>query len=415
MSGALVKVGVYGLLRAALLVGTGAGFGSTLMILGIAGALLGITLALLQRDLKRVLAYSTVENVGVILIALGLGTWARAHGERQVAALAFSGGLLHVWNHAAMKGLLFLGAGNILHATRTRDMERLGGLLRLMPWTGRAMVVGAVAIAALPPLNGFSGEWLLYGALAKVGATGVAASGLPAMAGAAVLALIGGLAGLCFVRLLGVVLLGVPRTGQAALAHDPSWTMTLPLGILAAACVAGALIAPALVRVQSGLMMQLDCSGAEVEVVSRHLGSLVLVDSAALVTLALGIAWLLHRGRRAVRSETWGCGYADPNPRMQYTARGFSEILARVLPPWTRPVLAQDEPEGLFPAAARFSSALDDPLTRTVYEPLMLACATRFTRLRFLQQGNVHIYILYILTTAVVGLVWMAIRDGLAS
>src|SRR5262249_20472279 len=142
-------------------------WGVTLTVIGGMTAVVGIALATYQRDIKRVLAYSSVENVGLIVLALGVGLWGTAEGRPTVAVLGMTAGLLHIWNHAAMKELMFFAAGSIVHATGTRDMERLGGLMKRMPWTGTLMVVGAVAIAALPPLNGFTGKWLLYLGLAE--------------------------------------------------------------------------------------------------------------------------------------------------------------------------------------------------------------------------------------------------------
>jgi NADH:ubiquinone oxidoreductase subunit 5 (subunit L)/multisubunit Na+/H+ antiporter MnhA subunit len=352
-------------------------------------------------------------------MALGLGFWARARGDAGVATLAFGAGLLHAWNHAAMKGLLFLGAGSLLHGAGTRDLERLGGLLRRMPWTGGAMVVGAVAIAALPPLNGFSGEWLLFGALIRVGTSGSATANLAAIVGVAALALVGGLAALCFARLLGVALLGVPRGDGAARAHESPLAMTVPVVILAVACVAGALGAPALVGLHSALLAELSGAGAgEVAAAASHLGPTALFDAALLVGIGLAAAVLLARVRRAARAETWGCGYAAPTARMQYTAASFSELLgASVLPRWIRPRLRVRRPVGPlgpFPSSARFESDAADPLTRGVYEPFLVSWAGRFARLRFLQQGNVHVYLLYVLATAVAGLAWVAARDGWA-
>jgi formate hydrogenlyase subunit 3/multisubunit Na+/H+ antiporter MnhD subunit len=412
MSGVLIKLGVYGLLRVGLLVGPVPWLGPVLALLGVAGALLGITLALYQRDLKRVLAYSSVENVGIILLALGLGLWARERGDAALAALALGGGLLHVWNHAAMKGLLFLGAGSVVHGAGTKDIERLGGLAHAMPWTGRALVVGALAIAALPPFAGFAGEWVIYRALAAVAVHGAPAAALGALGASAALALVGGLAALCFVRLVGVVLLGAPRSAGAARAHESPLGMVAPLVVLAAACLVGGLAAPALLTALRLPLAQLGATdgtaaAAAAEPVAR-------VSLALLVVAAGGAALVAARARRVATSDdTWGCGYAAPTPRMQYTGRGFAELFsARVLPRWARARLRTRAPEGLFPAAASFASDATDPLTRAAYEPLLSRLGAAFARLRFLQQGNVHIYILYIVATAILGLAWVAARDS---
>jgi formate hydrogenlyase subunit 3/multisubunit Na+/H+ antiporter MnhD subunit len=411
MSGVLIKLGVYGILRVALIVSPGSWFAVTLMLLGAAGALLGIALALSQRDLKRVLAYSSVENVGIVLIGLGLGFWARGHGDPALAAIAFAGGLLHLWNHAAMKGLLFLGAGSLVHGAGSRDVERLGGLLRRMPWTGCLVITGAIAIAALPPLGGFTGEWLLYRALGQIAVDGATATALPAIAGAAALALVGGLAALCFVRLVGVVLLGSPRGTGAAEAHESPAGMVGPMLVLAAACVSAGMLAPILVRAtQPALLGQLGAGAANQA--AALLSPLALVNAVLLVALVAAAALVLRAAAGARRTETWGCGYAAPTARMQYRASGFSELLvARVVPRWLRSPQRVAPPAGAFPAAASFTSDTADPLTRGAYEPFLVRWGERFARLRFLQQGNVHVYILYIVATAIGALAWVVARD----
>src|SRR5262249_12643240 len=239
LSGAMVKLGVYGLLRIAVLLGPlSAGAGACLAALGLTGAWLGIALALQQRDLKRALAYSSVENLGLIAIGLGLAAWGGAHGNGALALFGLVGALLHVWNHTAMKGLLFLAAGAAVHAAGTRDLERLGGLLRRMPFTGTCFAAGAVAIAGLPPLNGFNSEWLLYRGLfgAALHASGVAR--VAAFLAAAILALVGGLAAACTVRLLGIAFLGAPRDRGADHAHEGGLRLRTPLALRALACTA---------------------------------------------------------------------------------------------------------------------------------------------------------------------------------
>lgn len=415
MSGLLVKLGVYGLLRTALLVAPGAAFGVALMVLGIAGAGLGIVLACTQRDVKRVLAYSTVENVGIVLLGLGLGFWARAQGDATLAALAFGGALLHAWNHAAMKSLLFWCAGSVVHATGTRDLERLGGLLRRLPWTGPAMIVGAVAIAGLPPLNGFPGEWLLYRALARVGVGAPAPAALAAVGGAAALAVVGGLAALCFVRLIGVVWLGQPRGSAADHAHEAPLAMRGPVVALAAACVGAALAAPALGAAAAPLLASLGVTGTGLPAaVAGTLAPVAWLNAALLVALVGVGLWVARAAAGAAATETWGCGYAAPTARMQYTGRGLVELAsARLWPAPLRAPLAVRPPQGAWPDGASFVSDPSDPLTRRGYEPFLTRWGDRFARLRFLQQGRVHVYLVYILLTAIVGLAWVALREWL--
>ena len=216
MSGVMIKMGLYGLLRVVSFIGPPAPWwGLSLGALGLLTALVGISLALYQRDMKRVLAYSSIENMGLIGLALGVGLFGSATGQSAVAALGTSAGLLHIWNHALMKCLMFFAAGSVLHGTGTKDLEKLGGVAKRMPWTGVAMIIGAVAISALPPLNGFVSKWLMYLSLMKYGLATSGGRGLTALLAVGVLALVGGLAGIAFVRLTGIALLGSPRSDAA--------------------------------------------------------------------------------------------------------------------------------------------------------------------------------------------------------
>ena len=237
MSGVMIKMGLYGLLRVLAFLGAPAPWwGLTLASLGLLTALVGVSLAVAQRDMKRVLAYSSIENMGLIGLALGVGMWCSASGKPSLAALATAAGLLHIWNHALMKGLMFLAAGSVLHGTGTKDMEKVGGLMKRMPWTGGAMMAGAVAISALPPMNGFVSEWLLYLSIMKCGLATNGGRSLTAFLVVGLLALVGGLAAITFVRLTGIVLLGSPRSEAARHAHESSPWMLAPMLLLGFLC-----------------------------------------------------------------------------------------------------------------------------------------------------------------------------------
>jgi hydrogenase-4 component B len=412
MSGVLIKLGLYGILRTLIFVEPARWPGLVLLGLGVVGGLLGISLALYQRDMKRALAYSSIENVGVMLIGFGLGCWAAQTGHPRIAALGFCGALLHVWNHALMKGLMFLAAGSVLHGAGGKDLEQLGGLLRRMPWTGSAMIVGAVAIAGLPPLNGFVSEWLIYMGLLGGGLDMSSGAGLLLFFVTAALATIGALASLCFVRLVGVALLGQPRGAGAAEAHESPAGMVVPIVLLAVLCAGMALSARALVPSLGRVAGQVLGAPIDITPVTARLGSMasfslvlwLAVFAAALVLLSL------IRGRRAT-VETWGCGYAAPTARMQYTGRSFAELLAEhLLPPVLRTRIAVKGPRAIFAEPTRISSDCTDPLTRSVYEPFFGTWASRFARLRWLQQGSLHIYLLYILAVMTGGLAWTSLR-----
>ncbi|TMQ27622.1 MAG: oxidoreductase, partial [Deltaproteobacteria bacterium] len=246
MSGVLIKLGLYGLLRTLGFLEPAEWWGPVLAALGSGSALVGIALALYQRDIKRALAYSSIENVGVILIGLGVGLWASDAGHPRIAALALCGAMLHIWTHAMMKGVMFLGAGSVLHGTGTRDLETMGGLMRRMPRTGALFVLGAVAIVGLPPLAGFASEWLVYRGLIDGGLAPGGDAGwiLLLLFAVAVLAAVGALATLCFVRIIGVALLGQPRSAAAARAHESGAGMIAPIAALSAGIVVMPFAAP---------------------------------------------------------------------------------------------------------------------------------------------------------------------------
>lgn len=418
MSGAMLNLGLYGMLRLALLLGpVPREAGLVLGVLGLSGAFLGIALALHQRDLKRVLAYSSVENLGLMLLGLGIAAWASAEGNAPVALFGLLGALLQVWNHAAIKGLLFLAAGEVVHSAGTRDLERLGGLLRRLPIAGTGFVLGAVAIAGLPPLNGFASEWLLVRGLVGVALGSAGTAGVLACVAAALLALVGGLAAACFLRVVGVAFLGSPRSPGASAAHEGSWITWSPVVLLAALCAAQAVLPAAIARLAAPLATQilgpaLAGSGAVARAADAIsvLGTIAIAGWAAILAAA-GLVSALLWGRKRASDDTWGCGYAAPTLRMQYTGRSFSELLAeRLLPRWLAPRVRVPSPSGAFPAPVALVTEEGDPVTSGVYEPLLVALANRFARLRALQQGNAHLYLAYILTAILASLAWISLR-----
>lgn len=418
MSGVMVKMGLYGLLRFATFLGPPpAWWGICLGTAGAATALFGIAMAIDQRDVKRVLAYSTIENMGLVVLSLGVGVWGWAVGQTAISVLGFAAALIHIWNHAAMKGLMFFAAGSLLHATGSKDMDRMGGLMRRMPWTASTMLLGAVAVAALPPLNGFVGKWLLFLGLANVGLERSDAWGAGALLATGAIAAVGGLAAVTFARLVGIALLGAPRSEAASRAHESPWAMRLPMLVLAAVCIAAALFPWSF----------LACTRQVVEVVTN--GEIAdarawapIGESLSTLSVMNAMLWvggvlvggllvrLFFRGGVA-RDATWGCGYVAPAARMQYTGTSFGELLAsRLLPRWLRPTDTVDRPLGLFPASGSFSSTCPDPVTRRVYEPFFARWARRFAVLRILQQGKMHVYLMYIMAIVVIGLSWVAVR-----
>jgi hydrogenase-4 component B len=356
MSGVMLKVAIYGILRFAFdLLAPVEGplpspWGWTVLVVGTTSAVLGVLYALQQHDLKRLLAFHSVENIGIILIGVGLAMilWRQEGAGGALATVALTAALLHTVNHAAFKGLLFLGAGSVLSRTHIRNMEELGGLARRMPWTAGLFLLGAVAISALPPLNGFVSEWLTFQALLGGGSRVHGPAGLVMVFSAAMLALTGGLAAACFAKAFGVTFLGRPRTAHAEHATEAPPSMIAGMLWLAALCVAlGVAPGYAMRLLDAPTSVLLHGLGASAVVTAR--GPLVLstapplagteatsisMTMVAVLLIALtAMAWLLRRGlrRRAAPSRvpTWTCGMS-PTARFDYTATAFAKPLRLV-------------------------------------------------------------------------------------
>jgi formate hydrogenlyase subunit 3/multisubunit Na+/H+ antiporter MnhD subunit len=415
MSGALVKTGVYGLLRTLeFLPPAPVGWGLALAAIGVAGALTGIALALSQRDLKRTLAFSTVENVGIIALGLGAGMSGLALGWNALAGLALCGALLHVWNHALMKGLAFLAAGAIVHGAGTRDLERMGGLLRRMPASGALFLIAAAALSALPPLNGFASEWLVYLGLLDAARGAPGAGALIACAGLAAVAIVGAVAAVAFTRAAGIALLGEPRGEGAARAHDPGPMMLAPLAALAGLCLLLGFLPrvalPFVARAAGHLGVG---EAASLAAANEALGGVLPV---ALGALAIGLAValarlvLLRRGERRA-APTWGCGFARPTSRMQYGASSYAQLFVRtLLPKDLQPVASTSAPHGLFPRRASLALRPQDPARERFFDPFFRALADRSARLRQFQQGRLNLQLLYTFAALVALLLLLAIR-----
>ena len=413
MSGVLIKLGLYGLLRTLEFLEPAAWWGISLAALGVVTALVGIALALYQRDLKRALAYSSIENVGVILLGLGIGSWAAYEQRPGLAALALCGGLLHLWNHVMMKGLMFLGAGSLLHATGSRDLERMGGLLHRMPRTSVLIVLGAIAIAGLPPLAGFTGEWLVYRGLLDGGLASTSSAGqaLWMLFTIAALAGVGVLAALCFVRIIGIALLGRARTEPAARAHESSAGMIVPMAVLGGGIVAMPFVAPRVVAWFGPVIGQIAHASVTTAAAGRALAPIVWLSLVLWAAVAGGLLLMRRLAAGARSDDTWGCGYAAPTPRMQYTSGSFSESMLQLLPRAMRARTTVRRDAVPFPRAGGMTSDRDDPFTRSGYEPLFDRLGKRFAQLRWVQQGITHLYVLYIVVTVVGTLAAVAIHN----
>ncbi len=420
MSGVLIKMGVYGLVRVVLdLLGGGpVWWGGTVLIFGAVSALLGVLYALMEHDIKRLLAYHSVENIGIILIGIGAGLVFHSYGMMTLAALGFIGGLYHTINHASFKGLLFLGAGSVLHATHTRNMEEMGGLIKRMPWTALFFLIGAAAISALPPLNGFASEWLVFQSL--LGGFNIPVPEVAVLMPIAVgmLALTSGLAAACFVKAFGITFLALPRSSEAEHAHEAPFSMRIGMGILAVACVGLGLVPFAVVPLLSALLVGLgglpDTRSAFTLNVSLQMPGAVaqmsptLTASGLLIILALVplVMWVLRANRKLRLSDSWGCGRIGQTPRMEYTATSFAEPLRRVFVELYRPTkeLTIDfHPESkYFVQSIEYRSDITPLFERWLYDPFLWLVRFTAQQVRQLQIGSLHIYLVYVTVILVI-------------
>ncbi len=414
MSALLVKMGIYGLARALMLLGPPpASWGLALALLGAVSAVLGALLALAQRDLKRLLAYSTVENVGLITLGLGLGALGLSLRLPGLALLGFAGALLHALNHALFKGLLFLGAGSAAKAAGSRDLERLGGLLSRMPVTGLAFLAGSAAICGLPPLNGFVGEFLLllcgfHGFSAAAGPAGLVFG-----ASVGVLGLVAGLAAAGFAKAFGIGFLGRPRGLRAAQARENGPAMLAPQVALALACLLlGLLPFLGLALVRPAAACLAGVSGPQARALLGGARDSLAALALFFIPLPLLAGLLALMRRRALsafapaRAETWGCGYLQPGPRMQYTASSFARSFERFLHPTPAGPGAAARSPAVFPQPARFSTRLEDPAREGLYRPFFLRLMKGARLGQRLQQGSLRVYFLYIALTLVALAAW---------
>ncbi|MFN2308871.1 MAG: hydrogenase 4 subunit B [Gammaproteobacteria bacterium] len=423
MSGVMLKVAVYGFIRVTFdLIGDVQwGWGVTALLVGSVSALLGILYAMQQNDLKRLLAYSSIENIGVIFLGLGMAMVFIGTGHANLGAIALVAALFHAFNHALFKSLLFLGAGAIIQRTREQNIERMGGLLTRLPYTGVFFLIGSMSIAALPPFNGFASEWLTFQAALQAVAleNGVLRILIPFTA--AMLALTGALSVACFVKAFGVTFLGQPRSRRVRHARATPWSMRVAQGLLALLCLLAGVFPNLMVSLLGTIPQQL--TGVGLESVTRHgwlwltpVSATVASYSAPLVLLGILLAWglswqLLHpRGQRSVRrGPTWDCGFGPLNARMQYTGTSFAMPLRRIFAPVWRieeKIERQSEAEGLRVSRLTHQLQVHDRSWATLYEPigrLVLLAARRVARL---QQGNIRVYIAYSFFTLLT-LLWL--------
>jgi hydrogenase-4 component B len=408
MSGIMLKTAVYGFVRFAFdLLGSGPWWSGymVLLVAGITG-ILGILYAISENDLKRLLAYSSVENIGIVFMGLGTSLIFLAHHAAIGAALALVAALLHAYNHALFKSLLFLGAGILSDATHTINLNRLGGLQRRMPFTGAAMLVGCCSIAGLPLFNGFVSEWLTFRSL-LAGSTIVSSRAqivLPLFIG--ILGLIGGLAAACFAKAFGVAFLGRPRSAEAEQAREVPPAMCVGMWLLGGGCVCVGIFPGVLLRPLVSVAQVL-VPGAGVP--AETLSIARVLPWVALIVLSAGAFEYLFKRRERI-ARTWACGLPVLSTRMQYTSTVFSKpirfVFARVYRP-DRKVDQVPADQPYFPVSISYQSVRTTSYERSLYRPFVESVVLLAHRLRRLQTGNIQVYLLYIFLALVLLLAFL--------
>ena len=399
MSGVMIKVGIYGIIRVTSYFSIiPLWWGWTILGLGIVSALLGVVFAIAQHDIKRLLAFHSVENIGIILLGIGTALLGRSYHVPAMVTLGLAGALLHVINHGLFKGLLFLSAGAMIHATGSRRLTDYGGLLRTMPLTGLFFLGGAVAICGLPPLNGFVSEWLVYLGIfqaAKVSAP-IPPLALLALPG---LAMTGGLALLCFAKVFGLSFLGAPRAERPG--HEPPITMLLPMAILLTACgwigLAPTTLLPLLANATNAWL------GSTTMAPTTDLANLAPAENIsrmAIVLLILSTAAFCYRrpkkNKKIPQTTTWGCGYSLPLPRARYTATSFAEMTVNFFSWALHTRIKTPTNPSTFPTQEPFATHTPDGVLDLLLRPATASIVKASGYLRqAIQHGTVGLYLLY--------------------
>lgn len=415
MSGVMIKTGIYGILRLLLILGISSkGLGYMVLTVGVITCLYGILYAITQKDLKKLLAYSSIENIGIIALGIGIGMLGLAYQNQLMSLLGFSGAILHVINHSIFKELMFFVAGSIYLKTHTRNMEELGGLVKKMPKTSFLFILGSIAICGLPPFNGFISEILLYAGMLL----GIPASEINLfivlIISIAALALVGTMAVLCFSKASGITLLGEHRSGKVENIEDDSpLTMISPMGVL--------LLLSLLIGIFPQYILPIVFSPLSLFIKNESLLtnlSLItnLAETLSLVMLVfIGLAILIGIIRYLVNHQskihsTWGCGYNRANSHMQYTASSYVNLFVSTLKPLFKRVSHIKKPKDLFPKDAYFESKIEDIEEAYLVEPIVKWDEKLLAKFERIQNGNIQQYILFGLIFLLIAIIGAILR-----
>ncbi|MCE5195097.1 MAG: hydrogenase 4 subunit B [Nitrospiraceae bacterium] len=434
MSGVMIKTGIYGFIRISIdMLGSGPEWwGVTIIIIGTISSVLGVLYALIVNDIKKLLAYSSIENIGIILLGVGASMVFNANGLYLLSGIALIAGLYHALNHSIFKGLLFMSAGSVVHAAHTKNMENMGGLLKAMPYTGLFFLIGSVSICALPPFNGFVSEWLTYQSLLLgFQADSVLAKIITPLGGAA-LALTGAIAAACFVKAFGISFLGMPRSRQAENAVESTPSMTAGMAVLAVLCFLSGIFPGTVINMLSSVIGSLSGYNTNNDLLSylhadnffifisdssKEIGnaitslspvSIILTMIVMLIALLVFIR-IVNRGRKITYADSWDCGIPSLTPRMQYTSTAFTKpikiIFKRIYLP-KREINISYLVKPLFVKAMKYSGGITPFIDKYIYDNVTGFIKRIANKVRLMQSGSLHLYLGYILITLIILLIF---------
>lgn len=412
LSGVMIKTGIYGLMRLILIIKNfPEGCAAVLILIGAISGVGGVLYALGQHEIKKLLAYHSIENIGIITLGMGIGLWGQVNHHEMAALIGYAGSLLHVFNHAIFKGLLFLSAGSVIRSTSTGQIDRMGGLLKVLPWTGHFFLIGSLSICGLPLFNGFISEWLIYRALFEglfhFKMSALVFSGLAVIA----LALIGGLCAACFAKAFGTLFLGKSRAiDQTHVKENSAW-MWGPMGALAGICLWIGLFPRTMVSFALDAASTLSSIGISPGTKEALISPLLTAVLALLILAAISALLIIFK-RIAMKflpiekALTWGCGYSAPTTRMQISASSFAEPILRIFRKVLGYHIEGHKPKGTFPKEEEISSHVIDSSETFIFRPIFQWITFLCTKLKIIQYGYVQLYLLYIFVFILVLLIW---------
>ena len=410
MSGVMIKMGIYGIFRMYLLLEPDTPVnGQIVLVTGMITGILGVVYALAKQDIKQLLAYSSVENIGIILIGMGIGMMGISEQNQAMAFFGFAGAFMHVFNHSIFKSLLFMGAGSVLHKAKTKNIEELGGLMKRMPVTGRSFLAGSVAISGLPPFSGFIGEFLIYYG-AFQGLTGEKLPFILTILAIISLAVIGGMATACFTKVVGLAFLGEPRTTQADKASESGIAMGAIMTVMALSClIIGVYPEPFIRLAFSGIQDISAVSSFNTDafmLIVRQLSQTALLFIGIFVAVSL-FRKLLYAKKEIGSGGTWGCGFTQPTVRMQYTGTSYAYEMVQFFNPF---VPIKDTYSGIkkiFPGQTTWQSEVTDIAETGFQRYLTTPMLKLINKLRWIQHGHIQLYIGYIIVAIIVLLLFL--------